>query len=121
MSMLNVPQPIWSDQLQANWQLLQMVLEDVPQKLTRRDILDEWPDDFVKPDRATLWRWLDRALKLNRVACEGTGRKNEPFRYWLPASEQLRMQDPLYRYTEEERINHGSPFRSLREAKKLAD
>ena len=28
----------------------EMVLEDAPQRLIRRDILLEWPEDFDKPD-----------------------------------------------------------------------
>src|SRR5438876_1660194 len=42
-----------------HWTVLRMVLEDAPQKLTRLDILDEWPADFAKPDPVTLWRWLE--------------------------------------------------------------
>jgi hypothetical protein len=42
------------------WEPLRLVLEDAPQKLTRQDILDEWPPDFERPERTTLWRWLDR-------------------------------------------------------------
>ena len=37
------------DGLQANWDVLRMNFEDAPQKLTRGDVLDEWPADFDKP------------------------------------------------------------------------
>ena len=58
-------------------------------KLTRQDILGEWPDDFEKPKTNTLWRWLDQAFKKGQVACQGKGSKSDPFRYWLPAREEF--------------------------------
>lgn len=69
------------------WQVLFWVLEDAPRKLTRAGLLDRWPADYKKPDPATLWRWLDRAVKDGRVLVDGTGRTNKPFRYWLKANE----------------------------------
>ena len=64
-----------------------MVLEDAPQKLTRGDILAEWPADFDKPADTTLKRWLGRAVERSLICREGTGHKADPFRYWLPAIE----------------------------------
>jgi len=69
--------------LQANWEVLRTVFEDAPQQLTREDILGEWPADFDKPSAATLRRWLIRAVAGGLVACEGSGRKADPFRYWF--------------------------------------
>ena len=61
-----------------------MVLEDARRQLTRREILADWPPDFEAPARVTLWKWLERAVAQGLVCQEGTGRKNDPFRYWLP-------------------------------------
>ena len=64
-----------------------MVLEDAPARAARDDILAEWPTDFDKPAVSTLKRWLSRARAAGTIACEGTGRKSDPYRYWFPATE----------------------------------
>jgi AAA domain len=80
-----------------HWDVLRMVLEDAPKELTRQQILDDWPADFLKPARPTLWRWLGRAVAGGLVLSDGTGRKTDPFRYWLPgAEERWRAENPLY-------------------------
>ncbi len=51
----SVPLPDAEDDSSSeDWQAFRMVLEDAPQKLTRQDILAEWPPDFARPDPATL-------------------------------------------------------------------
>jgi hypothetical protein len=75
------------DDFPDGWQRLRMVLEDAGHKLTRKQVLEEWPQDFPKPDGSTLWVWLDRAVQDGRVVRDGTGRKNAPYRYWLPGME----------------------------------
>ena len=95
-----------------------MVLEDAPQKLTRQDILDEWPADFAKPAAPTLWKWLHRAAAANLIHVEGSGRKADPFRYWLPATEERWKQDPLYELWEQQRRQLKLPFESLRKGKR---
>jgi hypothetical protein len=67
-------------------QVLLWVLADAAGKLTRAELLEGWPADYKKPDAATLWRWLDRAVDDGRVMASGTGRANNPFRYWLAAN-----------------------------------
>jgi hypothetical protein len=99
------------------WEALLLVLEDAPQKLTRLDILAEWPPDFPRPKRSTLWRWLDRAVANQQIACEGTGRKRDPFRYWLPQREAVWKQDPFYEEFERQRIELKLPFQSLQQKK----
>ncbi len=84
------------EDFQLHWDVLRMVLEDATHKLTRQRILDDWPADYAKPDTTTLWRWLTRAVALSLIATDGTGRKNSPFRYWLPQSEARWKKDPLY-------------------------
>jgi hypothetical protein len=80
-----------------------MVLEDAEHKLTRQQILDSWPADFIKPPKTTLWRWLDHAVKGNLIASDGSGRRKDPFRYWLPEREANWRHDVLYNLTEEQR------------------
>jgi hypothetical protein len=73
----------------AGWEVLRMVLEDTRQKLTRREALRFWPPDHPKPSPPTAWAWLERAVAAGLVARDGTGRRNDPFRYWLPEREHL--------------------------------
>jgi hypothetical protein len=108
------------DGFQAAWDVLRMIFEDASQKLTRRDILGEWPADFDKPSMSNLRKWLERALQRGLVACEGTGRKADPLRYWLPATEARWKTDPLYDMFEELRLKQNLPFQSLTEKKRLA-
>ena len=44
----------------------------------------------------SLWRWLERAIKQGLVKQDGTGRRHNPFRYWLPGQEKEWQKDPLY-------------------------
>src|SRR5262245_32969877 len=76
------------DSFAAGWAVLRLVLEDAHRKLTRLDVLDEWPDDYPKPGLVVLWRWLERAVADGRVKREGAGRRLNPFRYWLPEKEK---------------------------------
>jgi hypothetical protein len=96
-----------------------MVLEDDKQKLTRLDILDEWPADFAKPSTGTLWNWLKRAVAAKLIQIEGTGHKADPFRYWLATTEERwRKERPLYGLFEQQRQQLKLPFQSLRDRKR---
>jgi hypothetical protein len=95
-------------EMNAGWPVLLGVLEDADRKLTRQQIRDNWPQDYPKPDGdATLWRWLDRAVKEGRVLCGGTGRKNSPFVYWLDGMEDVWASDPMRL---PDPIELGNPF-----------
>jgi AAA domain len=83
-------------ELDDGWPVLFQVLADARGKLTRREILAEWPPDYRKPDDVTLWRWLTRAVKDGRAVQQGTGRKDDPFRYWLDGMEEVWRADPFY-------------------------
>jgi hypothetical protein len=111
-----VPETL-EDQFATNWEPIRLILVEAPQKLTREDILDEWPAGFDKPNAATVWRWLDKAVKENLVKCEGSGRKSDPFRYWLAEREAVWEQEPFYRLVEQQRQALNLPFESLRERK----
>jgi hypothetical protein len=88
------------DDFHEHWDALRIVLEDAPRKLTRQEILADWPTDFARPEIGTLWRWLTRAVTCQLIASDGTGRKNSPFRYWLPQQEAEWQKDPLYNLLE---------------------
>ena len=72
------------------------VLEDAHGKLTRRQVARDWPADYVKPTEVTLWRWLERLVAEGRVLKDGTGRKDDPFRFWLRGQEARWRDDPLH-------------------------
>jgi hypothetical protein len=67
------------------WAVLRLVLEEARRTLTRREVRDEWPEDYPKPGLTILWRWLERAVADGLVL--RSGRRREPFRYWLPGRE----------------------------------
>jgi hypothetical protein len=105
-----------SDGFQAYLDAFQMVLEDAPQKLTRGDILAEWPPDFDRPGATQLKLWLGRAVERGLILREGTGRKSDPFRYWLPATEaKWRERYPFYDHFEQQQREHNWPWVSLQE------
>src|SRR5262245_11530412 len=83
-------------ELDDNWQILFQVLADASDKLTRRQILAEWPPDYRKPDEITVRRWLQRGVRDGKVLQEGTGHKDDPFRYWLDGMEQVWRSNPFY-------------------------
>jgi hypothetical protein len=83
-------------ELDDTWQILFQVLADASGKLTRREILAQWPADYRKPDDTTIWRWLQRGMKEGRVMQSGSGRHADPFRYWLDGMEEVWKSDPFY-------------------------
>jgi hypothetical protein len=85
------------DDFMENWQVLEGMFEEAHNKLSRAQILSTWPDDYPKPGAATLWRWLDRALKEGRIRRDGNGRRTKPFRYWLVGQEARWKHDPLHK------------------------
>src|SRR5262249_17366940 len=78
---------------QSHWDLLRSVLEDAITKMTRREILKEWPRDYQPPRDSTLWAWLDGAVCEGLLRRDGNGRKRSPFRYWLAEREKRLLED----------------------------
>jgi hypothetical protein len=103
---------------QAGWPALRLVLANAPQKLTREDILAEWPIQHRKPKTNTLWRWLSRGVELGQLVCEGAGHRSDPLRYWLPEREQEWKMDPIYSLLEQQRVDLKLPFVSLSESRR---
>jgi hypothetical protein len=80
------------------WPVLLGVLEDAKHKLTRQQIREQWPADYPRPDEISLWRWLDRAVVAGRVLRDGTGRRSQPFVYWVPGAEERWANDPFRKW-----------------------
>jgi hypothetical protein len=73
-----------SDDFYSHWDLIAQVLSRASAPLTGQEILSAWPLEGVpRPHRATLWRWLDRALELGLAQRSGAGTKSQPHRYTL--------------------------------------
>jgi hypothetical protein len=89
-----------ADEFTQNWERLRVVLEDAPGKRTRQQLRSDWPADFPCPSDATLARWLQRGVAGGLICQEGTGRRADPFRYWLPGQEARWRQDPLYAFNQ---------------------
>jgi hypothetical protein len=67
--------------------VLRLVLEDADERLTQKLILEQWPEDFKKPDRTTIVRALQRGMEEGDILRRGGGRQNDPYRYWLAGME----------------------------------
>ena len=73
------------DDFDRGWSALRLVLADFEDPRTAAEILSAWPPSSPRPSRATLHRWLARAVERGLLRCEATNRRNAPYRYWLPA------------------------------------
>jgi hypothetical protein len=80
----------------SNWEDLLAVLRVASRKLTRAQILEEWPRE-KRPDPATLYRYLERAVAMGLLCRDGKGTHGHGFRYWLAENEKRWRQDPLAR------------------------
>jgi hypothetical protein len=104
-------------QADAAWEVIRLILAEAPQKLTRQDIINEWPPDAYQPCATTVWSRLGKAVEDGLVLCEGSGSKSDPFRYWLLQREAVWAEDPFYALMEAQRQQLGLPFESLTERK----
>ena len=80
----------------------------------------EWPAEFDKPGDTTLKTWLGRAVERGIIVCEGTGRKADPYRYFLLETEakwREKMGPELYDLLHEQECKFG--WKSLQEKKAL--
>ncbi|CAN5491225.1 hypothetical protein BH11PLA2_BH11PLA2_34000 [soil metagenome] len=65
------------------WPVLEQLLEDSDNPQTRKSLLTGWPEDYEKPSKNTLIRWLDEAARRRLIEIRGNGRKTNPYRYAL--------------------------------------
>jgi hypothetical protein len=107
------------DDFQNNWDVILMVLEDAHHPLTRREILTAWPEDFPKPADTTLWRWLTRSAELGWAKREGSGKKDDPFRYWLPIMEEKWKTDPEYQRYQNGRWLYDVMMQRMKECQQM--
>jgi hypothetical protein len=91
---LEVPE---NEQQQSLRQGLWQVLESTETKMTRAEIIDDWPEEQGKPSAVWLWRLLERAVAHGEIKRDGAGTKRDPFHYWLPSLEQKWQEDPAAR------------------------
>src|SRR5205807_4282673 len=95
----------------AGWAVLRTVLEDATHKLTRQELQRQWPQDHPAPSLSLLWAWLDRVVAAGLVARDGAGRRQSPFRYWLPGRECELDADGLIRLEELPPMDQGAWLR----------
>jgi hypothetical protein len=78
-----------SDSFEAGWTGLRIVLEDAHHRLSRKEILMNWPEDYDKPCLATVKNWLEKAMSDKLVERFGKGRCASPYRYALTGKKFL--------------------------------
>jgi hypothetical protein len=76
------------EEFTVSWQVLRTILETAPRKLTSRQLARRWPAEVKAPAAVTLYRWLERAVGQGLLLREGSGRRRDAFRYWLPGHEE---------------------------------
>jgi hypothetical protein len=81
------------DELDAAYRTIEGLLGNPPRKLSRSQLLRQWPGK--PPSDATLWRLLDRLVRLGMVCQEGKGGPQRPFFYFLPAHPDAPVEDDL--------------------------
>jgi hypothetical protein len=83
------------EEFTLGWEVLRIVMEDAKGRLTRLQVMEQWPVDHSKPSPKSLWRWLDRAWERGLIQRDGAGRCHSPFRYWLPGKMEQWLADPM--------------------------
>jgi hypothetical protein len=82
-----------AEDLTGGWSVIEWVLKDAREKLTRQGILENWPEMQEKPNPVSLWKWLEQAVAEGRLKRDGEGRRHRPFRYWLRCREHYFFPD----------------------------
>jgi hypothetical protein len=72
------------------WPYIESLLSDVMKKLTRNDIFKAWYR-LPRPSITTINGWLERAVDRDLLKKDGAGRRDNPFRYWLPHARPLAL------------------------------
>lgn len=101
------------DGFEAGWPTLKILFEDACERLTRKAILKQWPEDHGKPSLATLWRWLDCGMAAGLIERKGAGTRFDPYRYAVVGHQDLLPDLPpleplrLYERTQAEYIREA--------------
>ena len=74
----------------------------------------QWPADFTSPKESTLWTWIDEAHKRGLILHEGTGRRRDSYRYYLPEKMLAWKDDPMYTFEKLMRESAKKVLSSLR-------
>jgi hypothetical protein len=82
------------EEFAARWEILRTILAEAPSRYTRLEILGRWTG-AKPPDKASLTRWLERAVVQGLLRKDGRCQKSHPYRYWLPEREEAWRRDPL--------------------------
>jgi hypothetical protein len=97
---------------ERGWAILQGLFASAERPLTRRELLQRWPDPILKPARPTLWKWLDRVVQDGRVERTGLGSRREPYRYKLPGMEHKWQAQFLESFNRRLAAGEGRPSNS---------
>ena len=74
------------------------------------------PDEGRQRDGTHGEKQPSRIVKGPTPKCDGTDRKNKPFRYWLPQNEAEWKKNPLYGVFERQEEELGVSFAAMRAA-----
>lgn len=72
-----------AESFDAGWIGLRIAFEDATRRMTRKEILAKWPEDYDKPGLSALRNWLEKASNDQLIERFGKGRCGSPFRYAL--------------------------------------
>jgi hypothetical protein len=87
--------------------VLQLVLEEAFEPMTQAQIMEEWPEDFEKPQRTKLWRALQQGVGNKEILTRGTGRRGDPLTYWIASRQDLFSPGPAASEEELERFHRA--------------
>lgn len=71
----------------SGWDQLRAAFGEMSEPITRQEILGCWPSERRRPSPHTIWNWLERAVSRGLVTRVGSGRRGDPYRYWVAGSE----------------------------------
>lgn len=91
------------DDFSACWAELRKVFENARGPLSREEVRKDWPPELQRPTANLLWKWLARAQQHGKIVREGTGRRNDPYRYFMPEKMKQWMADPIFQMNRQAR------------------
>jgi hypothetical protein len=73
----------YDEEFNQAWSAIHRVLSEHEDPQPARQILRNWPPDATLPSRATLQRYLARAVESGLLKCEVSPQRNAPYLYWI--------------------------------------